>query len=172
MVWWYLQFCCTQYKTKRWMMHRRLFVFQFFHAKMNDLSKVNLLCRVMCDQDSLNFKLKCMKNVDCRIRYVNSFGGQPIIYLQNCLRPYIFSRVILKTSGYHVTDDIKSSAPSHSVWKSFKKKTSGFKNQHLIGQKFIGNAKIVNFGKSVACGQTVLPDRSILNWTKVDGKCQ
>ena len=46
----------------------RLFVFQFFHAKMNDLSKVNLLCRVMCDQDSLNFKLQvCMKNVDCRI---------------------------------------------------------------------------------------------------------
>ena len=28
------------------------------------------------------------------------------------------------------------------------------------------------FGKTVACGQTVLPDRSIVNWTNVDGKCQ
>ena len=27
-------------------------------------------------------------------------------------------------------------------------------------------------GKIVACGQTVLPDRSIINWTNVDGKCQ
>ena len=25
--------------------------------------------------------------------------------------------------------------------------------------------------KTVACGQTVLPDRSIANWTNVDGKC-
>ena len=35
--------------------------------------------------------------------------------------------------------------------------------------------KIVNlssFWKTEVCGQTVLPDRSIVNWTKVDGKCQ
>ena len=28
------------------------------------------------------------------------------------------------------------------------------------------------FGKSVACGQRVLPDMSIINWTKIDEKCQ
>ena len=26
--------------------------------------------------------------------------------------------------------------------------------------------------KTLACSQTVLPDRSIINWTNVDGKCQ
>ena len=28
------------------------------------------------------------------------------------------------------------------------------------------------YGKTIACGQTVLPDRSIINWTNVDRKCQ
>ena len=28
------------------------------------------------------------------------------------------------------------------------------------------------FGKTIACGQTLLPDMSIVDWTKVDEKCQ
>ena len=28
------------------------------------------------------------------------------------------------------------------------------------------------FGKTAACSQTVLPDRSIVNWTNVEEKCQ
>ena len=56
----------------------------------------------------------------------------------------------------------------HSGWKSPKM-------SHFIEQKFIRNTKMVNlaiFVKSVACGQRVLPDRSIVNYTNVDGKCQ
>ena len=30
----------------------------------------------------------------------------------------------------------------------------------------------MSFWKPEACGQTVLPDRSVLNWTKIGGKCQ
>ena len=43
----------------------------------------------------------------------------------------------------------------------------------LSGQNFIKNAKNGQFGdflKSYVYGQTVLPDRSTLNWTKIGGK--
>ena len=46
----------------------------------------------------------------------------------------------------------------------------------LSGQKFIKNAKNGPFwrvfDKPEACGQTVLPDRSVFNRTKIGGKCQ
>ena len=41
----------------------------------------------------------------------------------------------------------------------------------LCALKLIKDAKNSPFWPE-ACGQTVLPDRSVLNRTKIDGKCQ
>ena len=65
--------------------------------------------------------------------------------------------------------------PTHSVWKSQKKVAfkiaSEAKFTFLSGQKFIKNAKnypiVAIFRKSETCGQTVLPDRSILSRQKL-----
>ena len=59
---------------------------------------------------------------------------------------------------------------THGVWKSQKKSHSTIASEAsyvyiLSGQKLIKNAKngsiLASFSKPKACGQTVLPDRSV-----------
>ena len=55
----------------------------------------------------------------------------------------------------------------HGVWKSQKKVSFNIASEasyvyNLSGQKFIKDAKNGNFWKPEACGQTVVPDRSVI----------
>ena len=66
----------------------------------------------------------------------------------------------------------------HGVWKSQKKISFNIASEAsylyiLSGQKLIKNDPFLRvFKKPEACGQTVLPDRSVLRGQKNGGKCK
>ena len=67
-----------------------------------------------------------------------------------------------------------------SVWKSQKKSHSHYERSELrlhfeltkVYWKMPKMLNLVSFGKTEACGQTVLPDRSVFHRTQIGGKCQ
>ena len=130
----------VDYKTKRrWMMQCLVFLSSnFFMLKWMTCQKL-IFCVGLC-VIKIAWTLNSSVYEKCRLQncsYVNSFGGQPIIYLQNRLRPTSsFSRVILRPLGISCSlDDIKSSAPWSQCLKIIKKEASGFKIFEFLRHK-------------------------------------
>ena len=87
---------------------------------------------------------------------------------------------LCKTHGKPDYDTSAERKQLHSVWKSQKKSHSTLRVKRAsftfwMDKSSLKRPKIVNFGefwKTEACGQIVLPDRSLSKGSKINGKCQ